>query len=233
MLQYVNHSKPSFLVLGGFSYQLLTGKLTRESSDFKRLFPEPDESKKRVLLRRWAGLYYYAPRYPESGVTLQTTLAGVGQAADRRLLNMIYLLSGEALKQEASINARISMFNGLSESGSTPSASAGSAQGPAPTSQPPENMKPLLPVKTRGPSYISRSNVEKIMLQQRKVWVFLIHYYYPLPQHFLLFFFHCLTRAHWSSYLTDLLSLRLVGTAKGRGLKLCEELILTVGAQHD
>lgn len=60
-----------------------------------------------------------------------------------------------------SIHSRVQMFNGMSDS---KTASGG---------KPPE-IKPLLPLRSaskegEGSSYISRSHVEKIMHQQRKV----------------------------------------------------------------
>ena len=67
-----------------------------------------------------------------------------------------------------SINSRIQMFNGITSESKTAAPDAQSGSG-----KPPE-IKPLLPLRTtskegESTSYISRSHVEKIMNQQRKV----------------------------------------------------------------
>ena len=68
-----------------------------------------------------------------------------------------------------SINSRIQMFNGITSESKTAApdvAQSGSCK--------PPDIKPLLPLRTtskegESTSYISRSHVEKIMNQQRKV----------------------------------------------------------------
>lgn len=71
---------------------------------------------------------------------------------------------GDTVVAPPSINSRIQLFNGMMPEGKQESGS----------SNKPPDMKPLLPIRTtskegESTSYISRSHVEKIMNQQRKV----------------------------------------------------------------